>query len=93
MAIFSELDNHWLKSEVTYKLWKAYGPKNKKVEITVTVHLDNQERTVTIRGINKTFEFTKSDPYLIAAVNELIEKGLELANAEQRVKEPKEDAE
>ena len=93
MGIFSELDNHWLKSEVTYKLWKAYGADSKKVNIAVTVHLDNEMRKVTIRGLNKTFEFTKSDPYLVAAVNELIEKALELANNEKRVTEPREDAE
>lgn len=82
----------YLKSEVTYKLWKNGGKDNKKVAITVTVHLDNEERKVTIRGLNKTFEFTNSDPYLVADINELIEKAVDLAQAEQRVKEPKEDA-
>lgn len=91
MAIFSELENHWEKSEVTYRLWKAYGNDNKRVSITVKVHLDNDMRKVTIQGKNDKFEFRNSDPYLIRAINELIEKALDLAESESRVKHPKED--
>lgn len=91
--MFPELDIQYIKSEVTYKLKKQNPSSGKDVAIEVTVHLDNDMRQVTIRGMNKTFEFTKSDIWLVRTINGLIDKGLELADAEQRVKEPKEETE
>ena len=86
--LFPELDTRYVKSEVTYKLTKQ-SPHNKKdVTIHVTVHLDNEMRTVTIRGLNNKFEFTKSDIWLAKTINELIEEGLELADKEARVISP-----
>lgn len=86
MSIFPELDLKHEKTSVTYTLEKGHPTTKKPVKITVTVHLDNKERTVTIRGLKDKFQFEKSDIWLVKTVNELIEKGLELADAEQRVK-------
>lgn len=88
MAIFPELDIHYIKSDVTYKLRKQNPQTKKDVVIEVTVHLDNDMRKVSLRGKNKTFEFTKSDIWMAKTVNELIEKALELADKEQRVVSP-----
>lgn len=93
MALFPELDTKYIKSEVTYKLSKQVPDSKKKVTIEVTVHLDNTMRQVTIRGLNKTFEFTKSDIWLAKTINELITEGLELADKEQRVSSPSDEAE
>ena len=86
--LFPELDLRYVKSEVTYKLTKQNPTSKKDVTIFVTVHLDNEMRTVTMRGLNKTFEFTKSDIWLTKTINELITEGLELADKEQRVISP-----
>lgn len=86
--LFPELDTRYVKSEVTYKLTKQSPGNKKDVTIYVTVHLDNESRTVTIRGLKDKFEFTKSDIWLAKTVNELIEQGLELADKEARVVSP-----
>lgn len=76
----------YIKTDVTYKLWKTYGPKDKTVEIEATVHLDNEERKVSLHGKQRNFIFENSDPYLVQAILDLMEKALELANQEKRVK-------
>lgn len=86
--LFPELDTNYVKSDVTYKLWKQDPNSKKGVRIEVTVHLDNEMRKVSIRGLNKSFEFTKSDIWLAKTINELIAEGLELADKESRVQSP-----
>lgn len=89
--IFPEMDMHYIKSEVTYRLWKNDGVNKKDAEIFVTVHLDNDNRKVSIKGTHGNFEFTKSDPHLAQNITELMQQGIELAQNELRVKHPKED--
>lgn len=88
MNIFPELDTHYIKSGVTYELTKQNPETKKDVVIKITVHLDSDIRKVTIHGKNKDFEFIKSKLSTVRVVNELIEKGLELAGKEQRIVSP-----
>lgn len=86
--LFPELDTRYVKSEVTYKLTKQDPGSKKDVTIYVTVHLDNEERTVTIKGKHDKFEFRTTDIWLAKTINELIAEGLELADKEARVISP-----
>lgn len=75
-------DPAFQKTDVRYTITGEHNGKT--ITIYLTVHLDNQERRVSIRGTNGKFNFTESDPYLIGVINELIEKALDIARDEPR---------
>lgn len=78
------------KIEEKYVL-KGKNPQNdKELKVNLTVHLDNEQRTMSITGKNNMFEFKKSDPYLIEGMIELFTKAVEVGNAATRIKLPEE---
>ena len=57
----------------------------KEIIINIVVHLQDQERKVSIHGRNTKFEFKYSDPYLVEKLIEMISKGLEMVHNVERV--------
>lgn len=75
------------KTEEKYVLFGKNPKDEKALKINLTVHLDNEERTLSITGKHNMFEFKKSDPYLIEGMIELFEKAVEVGHAAKRLDE------
>jgi len=78
-------DINYKKTSAEYTLTGQNGRTNKPVTIKLEINLEPEERKITVRGKNgKPFDFNNSDPYLVQAVNELIEEAISIAHNEPR---------
>lgn len=78
------MDIKAIKTSEHYRLEKDH--KGVQLAIDLEVDLDNEERTMSLRtsGDSKKFEFTKSDPFLVAEIASLIEKATEVTHRVKR---------